>query len=121
MIKSSLALAIEQLLLLDPFCELHFDVALSFVSLSLFPLLLSVVIFVVAVFVHVVSAAETGGGEVCLGASKELKGTSGITKFSSLTVTGLLTTNAPTLIVSLRDFEVSSLKYKQKININLKN
>lgn len=67
---------------------------------------------VVAVFVLVVSATETGGGEVCLGVSKELKGTSGITKSSSLTVTGLLTTNAPTLIVSLSDFDVSSLKYE---------
>lgn len=85
---------------------------LSFVSLSLFPLLLSVAMIVVAVFVLVVSATETGGGEVCLGVSKELKGTSGITKSSSLTVTGLLTTNAPTLIVSLSDFDVSSLKYE---------
>lgn len=85
---------------------------LSFVSLSLFPLLLSVVVVVVAVFVFVVSAAETGGGEVCLGVNKELKGTSGITKSSSLTVTGLLTTNAPTLIVSLRDLDFSSLKCK---------
>lgn len=109
-----MALVIEQLLLLDPFWELHFDVVLSFVSLSLFPLLLSAAIIVDAVFVLVVSATEAGGGEVCLGVSKELKGTSGITKSSSLTVTGLLTTNAPTLMVSLSDFDVSSLKYEQR-------
>lgn len=105
-IKSSLALVIEQLLLLDPFWEAHFEVVLSLLSFSLFPLLLSVVI---AVFVFGGFISDTGGGDVCFGVNKELNGTSGITRSSSLTITGLFITNAPTLIVSLRDFDVSSL------------
>lgn len=106
-IKSSLALVIEQLLLLDPFWDVHF-VALSLVSLSLFPLLLSVVTAAIAVFV-LGSTSDIGGGDVCLGVNSELNGTSGITRSSSLTMTGLFNTNAPTLMVSLNDFDVSSL------------
>lgn len=107
-IKSSLALVIEQLLLLDPFWDPHFEAVLSLMSLSLFPLLLSVTAATIAVFVFV-GSSDTGGGDVCLGVSRELNGTSGITRSSSLTMTGLFTTNAPTLMVSLRDLEVSSL------------
>lgn len=109
-IKSSLALVIEQLLLLDPFWEAHFEVVLSLTSLSLFPLLLSVAAAAAAVFVFVGSTSDAGGGDVCLGVNRELNGTSGITRSSSLTMTGLFTTNAPTLMVSLRDLDVSSLK-----------
>lgn len=105
-IKSSLALVIEQLLLLDPFWDAHF-VVLSLVSLSLFPLLLSVVSAAIAVLLG--STNDIGGGDVCLGVNSELNGTSGITRSSSLTMTGLFNTNAPTLIVSLSDFDVSSL------------
>lgn len=108
-IKSSLALVIEQLLLLDPFWEAHFEVVLSLLSFSLFPLLLSVAAVAVAVFVFGGFISDTGGGDVCFGVNKELNGTSGITRSSSLTITGLFITNAPTLIVSLRDFDVSSL------------
>lgn len=111
-IKSSLALVIEQLLLLDPFWDAHF-VVLSLVSLSLFPLLLSVVTAVIAVFV-LGSTSDIGGGDVCLGVNSELNGTSGITRSSSLTMTGLFITNAPTLMVSLRDFDVSSLHIQLK-------
>lgn len=107
-IKSSLALVIEQLLLLDPFWDAHFEVVLSLLSLSLFPLLLSVVTAAIAVFV-LGSTNDIGGGDVCLGVNSELKGTSGITRSSSLTMTGLFITNAPTLMVSLSDFDVSSL------------
>lgn len=105
-IKSSLALVIEQLLLLDPFWDAHFEVVLSLLNLSLFPLLLSVVIAAIAVFV---STNDIGGGDVCLGVNRELNGTSGITRSSSLTMTGLFITNAPTLMVSLSDLDVSSL------------
>lgn len=104
-IKSSLALVIEQLLLLDPFWDAHF--VLSLVSLSLFPLLLSVVTAAIAVLLG--STSDIGGGDVCLGVNSELNGTSGITRSSSLTMTGLFITNAPTLMVSLSDFDVSSL------------
>lgn len=107
-IKSSLALVIEQLLLLDPFWDAHFEVVLSLLSLSLFPLLLSVVTAVIVVFV-LGSTNDIGGGDVCLGVNSELNGTSGITRSSSLTMTGLFITNAPTLMVSLNDFDVSSL------------
>jgi len=107
-IKSSLALVIEQLLLLDPFWDAHFEVMLSLLSLSLFPLLLSVVIAAIVVFV-LGSTSDIGGGDVCLGVNSELNGTSGITRSSSLTMTGLFITNAPTLMVSLSDFDVSSL------------
>lgn len=122
--KSSLALVIEQLLRLDPFLELHFDVVLSILVFS-FPLLQSdathvpllvVVVTVVGAVVatipgeFVVSFSEPGGDDVCFGVNKELNGTSGITKSSSLTTTCLFITNAPTLIVSLRDFDVSSLE-----------
>ncbi|KYN02391.1 hypothetical protein ALC62_06771 [Cyphomyrmex costatus] len=67
--------------------------------LSLFPLLLSVVAAIV-VFV-LGSTSDIGGGDVCLGVNSELNGTSGITRSSSLTMTGLFITNAPTLMVSL--------------------
>lgn len=107
-IKSSLALVIEQLLLLDPFWDAHFEVVLSLLSLSLFPLLLSVVIVAIGVFV-LGSTNDIGGGDVCLGVNRELNGTSGITRSSSLTMTGLFNTNAPTLMVSLSDLDVSSL------------
>lgn len=107
-IKSSLALVIEQLLLLDPFWDAHFEVVLSLLSLSLFPLLLSVVIAAIGVFV-LGSTNDIGGGDVCLGVNRELNGTSGITRSSSLTMTGLFNTNAPTLMVSLSDLDVSSL------------
>lgn len=112
--KSSLALVIEQLLRLEPFCELHLHVALSFDTFSVFPLLLFVVV-VVSVVVPIVgtvveSVPDVGkGGEFCLELNNELNGTSGITKSSSFTTICLFKTNAPTLIVSLNDFDVSSL------------
>jgi len=108
-IKSSLALVIEQLLRLEPFWDAHFEVVLSLLIFSLFPLLLSVAAAAIVVFVFVGSTSDTAGGDVCLGVNKELNGTSGITRSSSLTMTGLFMTNAPTLIVSLREFDVSSL------------
>lgn len=131
--KSSLALVIEQLLRRDPFLELHLDVVLSWQLILSFPLLQSVVIqalvFVVVTLTDavggvdvvtvvvvvtqtgelVVSFNEPGGDDVCLGVNNELNGTSGITKSSSLTITCLLITKAPTFIVSLSDFDVSSL------------
>lgn len=114
--KSSFALVIEQLLRLEPFCELHLHVALSFDVFSVFPLLLSVaaVSVVVPVAGPVVNVVESvpdvgNGGEFCLELNNELNGTSGITKSSSFTTTCLFRTNAPTLIVSLSDFDVSSL------------
>lgn len=129
----------EQLLRLDPFLELHLDVALSIVDdLSLFPLLVSkvapttllngvlvitevaavpvvkaetdVVVAVVDVGGFDMSGIRPRGGDVCLGVNNELNGTSGITKSCSFTTTCLLTTKAPTLIVSLNDFDISSLK-----------
>lgn len=105
--KSSLALIIEQLLRLEPFCELHLGVEFPFVVLSL-----SVCDGAGAALAGAVcgSAVGTGGGEVWRGVNKELNGTSGMTKSSSLTVTGLLTANAPTLIVSLNEVLLSSLK-----------
>lgn len=130
--KSSLALLMEQLLRLDPFLELHFEVILSTADFSLFPLLLSVtaptagvaamlaevVPTMVAVAAEVVAAGgplivsgvRPRGGEVCLGVKSELNGTSGITRSSSFGTNCLLTTKAPTLIVSLNDFDTSSLK-----------
>lgn len=114
--KSSFALVIEQLLLLDSFWELDFEVVFSFDSLSLLPLLLSVAAAgAVTFFVFIASAREPGGGEVCRGVSKELNGTSGITKSPSLTIGGLLITNAPTFIVSLKDLEVSSLEDEMEV------
>ncbi|KYN43108.1 hypothetical protein ALC56_02483, partial [Trachymyrmex septentrionalis] len=68
--------------------------------LSLFPLLLSVVRAAIVVF-ELGSTSDIGGGDVCLGVNSELNGTSGITRSSSLTITGLFITNAPTLMVSL--------------------
>lgn len=138
--KSSLALVIEQLLLLDPFLELHLDVALPIDDdLSLLPLFVSklapttllngvhvrtevaaVAELTGAVEAVVVAEVDVGGlglsgmsprgGDVCLGVNNALNGTSGITKSSSLTTTLLLTTNAPTLMVSLNDLDISSLK-----------
>lgn len=129
--KSSLALVIEQLLLLEPFRELHFGVVLLSVTVfSPLPLLLSVVpvaagalvldavVVVVVIVVGTLAVAlpalaasrtEPGGGDVCRGVNSELNGTSGITKSSSFTTTCLFTTKAPTFIVSLSDFEFSSL------------
>lgn len=80
-------------------------------TLSLLPLLLSVALAVtVAVFVEFAgSTNDIEGGDVCLGVNSELNGTSGITRSSSLTMTGLFITKAPTLMVSLRDLDVSSL------------
>ena len=126
--KSSWALAIEQLLLLDAVAELHFGIARSFAALSLVPILPSVVpvpagalvvdaVVVVAVVSDVVTLAERvvlGGGVNFRGVNNALNGTSGIGKSSSFSTTVLFATNAPIFIVSLRDFERSSLKWADR-------
>ena len=121
--KSSLALVTEQLLLLDPFCELPFEIVFSFGTLSLFPLLLSASFGgAVTADVPLVNVVESvvvigsGGEEFCLGVSNALNGASGIIKSSSLTTICLFSTKAPTFIVSLSDFEISSLQKKKKDN-----
>lgn len=110
--KSSLALVTEQLLRLEPLRELHFGVAFSGFSKLESPVEPATGVVVAAAFVLVGSTIEPGGGEVWRGVSNELKGTSGMGRSSLLTITGLLTTKAPSLIVSLRDFEFSSLQKK---------